>query len=222
MGFFWGGGYNLAAVPILILRKEIAMNIKHTLAVAALTLFSATALAAPPYHINSAPIVGTATFVSSGACKVPMKKFAGAQYGSIYDSGNNSVGEGVIDATGSTILAFGAGGMMSYMKYFVDNNAPQKMDIKMRASFMDTTNVAGYVMAQSGCTVMSWWTQPSSFFQVKQDLAKGTTDVAMKQSFIGDIPLDLNHCTSVNNVVKCNKSLQFKGSMSFKGRALIP
>ncbi|MBK8676248.1 MAG: hypothetical protein IPN27_07685 [Cellvibrionales bacterium] len=193
-----------------------------TLAAAALTLLSVTAFAAPPYHINGTAAVGTATFVSSGTCKVPMKKFAGAQYGSIYDSGNNSVGTGVIDATGSTILAFGAGGMMSYMKYFVDNNAPQKVDIKMRASFMDTTNVAGYVMAQSGCTMMSWWTQPSSFFQVKQDLAKGTMDVAMKQSFIGDIQPDLNHCTSVNNVVKCNKSLQFKGSMSFKGRALIP
>ena len=193
-----------------------------TLAAAALTLLSVTAFAAPPYHINGTAAVGTATFVSSGTCKVPMKKFAGAQYGSIYDSGNNSVGTGVIDATGSVILAFGAGGMQSYMKYFIDNNAPQKADIKMRVSFMDTTNVAGYVMAQSGCSMMSFWTQPNSTIQMKTDVGKGTQDIIMKQAFIGDIQPDLDHCTNVNNVTKCNKSLQFKGSMSFKGRALIP
>lgn len=197
------------------------MNIKHTLAVAVLTLFSTAALAAPPYHINGTPVVGTATFASSGTCKVPAKKFPNAKYGAIYDSNDNSVGAGVIDANGSAILALEAGGIQSYMKYFIDNNA-QKADMKMRASFMDTTNVAGYVVAQSGCSMMSFWTQPSSFFQVKEDLAKGTMDVAMKQSFIGDIQPDLDHCTNVNNVIKCNKSLQFKGSMSFKGRALIP
>jgi hypothetical protein len=199
------------------------MNMLKTGLLAALIALSASAAQAftPPYHINGTPIVGTATFASSGTCKVPAKKFPNAKYGAIYDSNDNSVGAGVIDANGSAILALEAGGMQSYMKYFIDNNAPQKADMKTRVSFMDIA-VANYVMAQSGCMMMSWWTQPSSFFQVKQDLAKGTMDVAMKQSFIGDIQPDLNHCTSVNNVVKCNKSLQFKGSMSFKGRALIP
>lgn len=197
------------------------MNIKHTLAVAVLTLFSTAALAAPPYHINGTPVVGTATFASSGTCKVPMKKFAGAQYGSIYDSGNNSVGTGVIDATGSTILAFGAGGMVSYMKYFIDNNAPQKADIKMRASFMDTTNVAGYVMAQSGCMLQSFWTQPNSTIQMKTDAGKGTQDIIMKQAFIGDIVPTSTVCPDVNNITKC-KPLQFQGKMTFKGKALLP
>lgn len=221
MGFFLGGGYNLAAVPILILRKEIAMNIKHTLAVAALTLFSATALAAPSYHINGTPIVGVATFVSSGTCKVPMKKFAGAQYGSIYDSGNNPIGSGVIDATGSTILALQASGMQSYIKAYVNNNAPEKMDYLFRISFMDTNMVAGYVMAQSGCSMQSFWSQPSSTIQIKVDAAKGTQDVMLKQAFIGDIMTSPTVCPIVNNITKC-KPLQFQGKMTFKGRYLIP
>ena len=197
------------------------MNIKHTLAVAVLTLFSTAALAAPPYHINGTPVVGTATFASSGTCKVPAKKFPNAQYGSIYDSGNNSIGTGVIDATGSVIWAFGAGGMQSYMKYFIDNNAPQKVDIKMRASFMDTTNVAGYVMAQSGCMMQSFWTQPNSTIQMKTDAGKGTQDIIMKQAFIGDIVPTSTECPTVNNITKC-KPLQFQGKMTFKGKALLP
>ncbi|MEZ5494472.1 MAG: hypothetical protein R3E61_07780 [Pseudomonadales bacterium] len=107
-----------------------------TLAAATLTLLSAAAFAAPPYYISGTPIVGTATFASSGTCKVPAKKFPNAKYGAIYDSNDNSVGAGVIDANGSAILALEAGGMQSYMKYFNDNNAPQKADMKMRASFM--------------------------------------------------------------------------------------
>ena len=197
------------------------MNIKHTLAVAALTLFSATALAAPSYHINSAPIVGTATFVSSGACKVPMKKFAGAQFGNIYDSGNNSVGLGVIDATGSAILALQASGMQSYMKVYNNGNAPTKTDYLFRASYMDITAVAGYVMAQSGCMMQSFWTQPNSTIQMKTDAGKGTQDIIMKQAFIGDIVPTSTVCPTVNNITKC-KPLQFQGKMTFKGKALLP
>ncbi|MEZ5436447.1 MAG: hypothetical protein R3E67_08070 [Pseudomonadales bacterium] len=65
----------------------------------------------------------------------------------------------------------------------MSNNAPQKADMKMRASFMGI--MTNYVMAQSGCMMMSCGR--SFIFQIKQDVAKGTMDIAMKQSFIGDI-----------------------------------
>lgn len=81
-------------------------TLTKTLVASALTFTSLQAFAfTPPYHINGTAISGTATFRSSGACKVPAGKFVNAQFGSIQDSTNASVGQGVISADGAAICA---------------------------------------------------------------------------------------------------------------------
>ena len=166
------------------------MKIAKVLAAASLTFATANAMAAftPPYHINGNAIVGTATFKSAGACKVAPKKFENAKFGTIHDSLNASVGQGVISADGNAILAVAnAAYPQVYKKYYVDSNSPVKMDLKLIYSFIDN-NVLGYIAAQSGCQPGGIWTAPTSYVDQKMNGSGGsgtTIDLAIKQSFVG-------------------------------------
>lgn len=202
------------------------MKLVKTLAAASLVLASAQAMAfTPPYHISGTPIIGAATFKSSGACKVAPKKFANAQYGSILDSTNASVGTGVIDATGNAVLAVANNSYPQvYTKYFVDDNN-LVMNIRVMLSFIDN-NVLSYIVNQSGCAPGGIWTLPNSYYEIKQNGSGGpgsTLDLSIKQSFTGNlVPSQPGTCTEKPvGVLKC-KLTKFSGGMTFKGRYVTP
>lgn len=201
------------------------MKFIKTLAAASLVLASAQAMAfTPPYHISGTPIIGAATFKSSGACKVAPKKFANAKYGTIQDSTNATVGQGVIDATGNAVLAVANSSYPQvYTKLFQDTNN-LVFDMKFMLSFIDN-NVLAYIAAQSGCVPGGIWTLPSSYYEMKQ---KGsgpgaTVDLSIKQSFTGNLyPTEPGSCKEEPvGVLKC-KLTKFSGGMTFKGQFVQP
>ena len=201
------------------------MKFAKALLATSLVLASAQAMAfTPPYHISGTPIIGAATFKSSGACKVAPKKFANAQYGTILDSTNANVGSGVIDATGNAVLAVANNAYPQvYTKYFVDGNN-LVTNIRVMLSFIDN-NVLAYIVNQSGCAPSGIWTLPSSYYEVKQSGSGpgSTLDLSIKQSFTGNLaPSEPGTCTEKPaNVVKC-KLTKFSGGMTFKGRYVSP
>lgn len=204
------------------------MKLKHTLITTVLTLFSVTALAAPPYHISGTTILGTATFKSAGGCKVPSKKFVNAQFGSIQDSTNASVGQGVISADGNAILAVGTSTPAPMTtKLFQDTNPPGKLNIKYLYNFINA-DVLGYIAAQSGCMPAGVWTAPNSYYEVKYSNGLGGSgtkvDLTIKQSFTGYLAAQLGTTcdnTSKPGVTTCNLK-KFSGGMSFKGQYIVP
>ena len=179
----------------------------------------------PPYHISGTPILGTATFKTSGACKMPSEKFVNAQYGSIQDSANANVGLGVISADGTAILAvLNSAYTPGYSKYYVNQNPPGKIDMKVMYSFINT-DVMQYIAAEAGCTPMTIWTNPTSYLQQKVNaypvVSGAKLDFNIKQSFVGYVAQDPVLCPTVNNVLKC-KPMKFTGGMSFKGQYIYP
>lgn len=202
------------------------MKFAKVLAATTLTLAAANAMAfTPPYHINGTAILGTATFKSAGGCKVAPKKFANAQFGSIRDSLNANVGQGVISADGNAILAVANSSYPQiYVKLFQDTNVPQKTDVKLLYSFIDN-NVRDYIAAQSGCQPMGIWTTPNSYVTQKVSGSGGSgsiIDIAIKQSFVGhQAPALGTTCEQDAGVTKCNLK-KFTGGMTFKGQYVVP
>jgi hypothetical protein len=201
--------------------KENRMTLIKALAAASLVLASAQAMAfTPPYHINGTPLIGAATFKSSGACKVAPKKFANAQFGSIYDSTNASVGTGVIDATGNAILAVANSNYPQIpTKYNVNSNT-SVANLKFMLSFIDN-NVLAYIVSESGCAPGGIWTLPNSYYEIKQN--GSVADISIKQSFTGNLYTTLpGSCKEEPvGVVKCNLT-KFSGGMTFKARTIAP
>lgn len=194
------------------------MKMVKTSILAAVIALSASAAQAftPPYHINGAPIIGAATFKSSGACKVAPKKFANAQYGPIQDSTNATVGTGVIDASGNAILAVvNSSYPQVYTKYNI-NSITNVLVQRFMVSFIDN-NVLAYIASQSGCIPGGIWTLPSSYYEVKQN--GSTVDFSIKQSFTGNLyPTEPGSCKEEPvGVLKCNLK-KFSGGMTFKAR----
>lgn len=203
------------------------MKLTHLIASAALVFASAQASAfTPPYHINGTTILGTATFKSGGGCKVPSKKFVNAQYGSIQDSTNASVGSGVISADGMAILAVSnsAAYPSMYTKYFSDTVA-QKAAYTLAASYIDD-NVLDYIVAQSGCASMGIWTAPTSTVSMKQEGSGSgaVIDLALKQSFSGYLAPQIGTTCAqpVPTTTTCKGLKKFSGGMTFKGQYIVP
>lgn len=205
------------------------MKTLKTLAIAALAFASAQALAwTPPYHISGTTILGTATFKSSGGCKVPSKKFVNAQFGSIQDSTNASVGQGVISADGAAILAVSnSTPAPMYAKLFQDTNPPGKVELKYIYNFINA-DVLGYIAAESGCVPGGVWTAPNSYFEQKTKNGIGgpgtILNLTIKQSFTGYLAANVGTTcdnTSKPGVLTCNLK-KFSGGMSFKGQYIVP
>jgi hypothetical protein len=202
--------------------KENPMTFIKALAAASLVLASAQAMAfTPPYHINGTPIIGAATFKSSGACKVASKKFANAQYGAVYDSTNASVGTGVIDASGNKLLAVINSTVPAYYSMVFQDATPGKEKIQQRymISFVGNATVQ-YIASESGCSPLLAWANPASYFDIKQDAATAKVSYALKQSFVG--LSDLSPLCVAKGAKQTCKGNKFSGGFTFTAQVLIP
>ena len=198
------------------------MTFIKALAAASLVLASAQAMAfTPPYHINGTPLVGAATFKSSGTCKVSPKKFANAQFGSVYDSTNASVGTGVIDASGNKLLAVINSTVPAYYSIVFQDATPGKEKIQQRymISFVGDSMLQ-YIANESGCTPAIAWATPTSYFDVKQDAATAKANYAIKQSFVG--LSDLSPVCVVKGDKQTCKGNKYSGGFTFTAQILIP
>lgn len=197
------------------------MKVTKAIVAASIVLASAQAMAfTPPYHTNGTTYVGTATFKSSGGCKVPAKKFENAQYGMIQDSTNAAVGEGVIDASGNNLLAIHNPSIpYSYSNIFQDTNGPVVKVKYGMISFVGPYTLE-YLANQSGCIPAFAWAVPGSTFEINQDVPKQRADFILKQKFVGYTSYS-PECVVKDTKTTCNAK-KFTGGITFKATVAIP
>jgi hypothetical protein len=173
----------------------------------------------PPYHISGTPIIGAATIKSSGTCKVPLKKFANAQYGPILDSADASVGTGVIDASGSHVLAAVYLAAGNYFTYVYQDSAIPKVEQRYMINMVAGPMMA-YLAAESGCAPVTIWATPASYWDMKQNGAAHTQDLSIKQSFVG--LTDMTPLCVVKGTKQTCKGNKFTGGFTFKAHVVVP
>ena len=194
------------------------MKLVKILAAASLVLASAQAMAfTPPYYISGTPIVGTATFKSSGGCKIAPKKFTNAQFGSVYDANDDAVGQGVISSNGAEVLGVVSGNLVPGLKYqFVDETlGAQRVKFDYMYSMVGEV-VASYLQQTSGCSLLALWPSPTSSLSQDLNQAKGTITINIKQAFVGYSGTEEANCKEKAPNTTCKLS-KVTGGFTFKG-----
>ncbi|HSC74742.1 MAG TPA: hypothetical protein VLB90_00730 [Pseudomonadales bacterium] len=199
------------------------MKTVKVLAAISLVFAAAQAMAfTPPYHISGTAVTGTATFKSSGGCKVAPTKFTNAQFGSILDSTNASVGTGIMSADGAVVLGVLSSSPAPGIRSQFQDTDPASQRIKLDIMYsMVSGPLVTYLTGESGCNLLSLWPSPTSSVSEDVDFAKGVLTLSVKQAFVGTSGTEPDNCVTKDTKTTC-KLDKVSGGFTFKGESAIP